>query len=215
MQRYESDLRPDFPEARDHRRVHFQRDGVVAIPDQRRPDRPAAAERDLPLGGQPSHQHRDALGGEQLQARPTIFTSSCSVTPVFSSTVWPTLRISAKTSRAVARPRFTMKLAWSGDTCASPTWAPFRPAVSMSRPAGSPSGFLKTQPAFGSASGCVAFLRCNASFTVASLRAVGSHRSRSHAPTMMPDRKSTSELQSPCNLVCRLLLEKKKKLQSP
>src|SRR5688500_19806124 len=25
------------------------------------------------------------------------------------------------------------------------------------------------------------------------------------------DRKSTSELQSPCNLVCRLLLEKKKK----
>src|SRR5437867_7908133 len=197
MQRDERDLRPDFPEARDHGRVHFQRNGVVALPDQRRPDRPAAAERDLPLGGQPSHQHRDALGGQQLHARPTIFTSSCSVTPVFSSTVWPTLRISASTSRAVARPRFTMKLAWSGETCASPTWAPFRPAVSMSEPAGSPSGFLKTQPAFGSASGCVAFLRCNASFTVASLRALGSHRSRSHAPTTMPSGRRVRRYSNP------------------
>src|SRR5437867_312977 len=147
MQRDESDLRPDFPEARDHRRVHLQRDGVVAVPDQRRPDRPAASERDLPLGGQPSHQHRDALGGQQLHARPTIFTSSCSVTPVFSSTVWPTLRISASTSRAVARPRFTMKLACREETCASPTWAPFRPAASMSHPAGSPPAFMTMAPA--------------------------------------------------------------------
>src|SRR2546426_7262839 len=30
-------------------------------------------------------------------------------------------------------------------------------------------------------------------------------------PTMMRSEEHTSELQSPCNLVCRLLLEKKKK----
>src|ERR1022692_2646851 len=32
---------------------------------------------------------------------------------------------------------------------------------------------------------------------------------------VMSDRKSTPELQSPCNLVCRLLLEKKKRHQPP
>src|SRR5439155_12134784 len=116
-QRDEHELCPDLPEARYHGCLHFQSDGVVALPDQRRPDRPAAAERDFPLGGQSSHQHRDALGGQQLHACPTIFTSSCSVTPVFSSTVCPTLRISARTSRAVAWPRFTMKLACREETC--------------------------------------------------------------------------------------------------
>src|SRR5256885_3249634 len=37
------------------------------------------------------------------------------------------------------------------------------------------------------------------------LKALGVNRSEEH----------TSELQSPCNLVCRLLLEKKKKLEQP
>src|SRR5256885_11544684 len=32
---------------------------------------------------------------------------------------------------------------------------------------------------------------------------------------LMRSEEHTSELQSPCNLVCRLLLEKKKKIQNP
>src|SRR2546426_8272014 len=47
---------------------------------------------------------------------------------------------------------------------------------------------------------------------------LGSARRRPHDPALDPDRagpgrseEHTSELQSPCNLVCRLLLEKKKK----
>src|SRR2546426_2053050 len=39
-------------------------------------------------------------------------------------------------------------------------------------------------------------------------------REQAHGPSVSPERRSeehTSELQSPCNLVCRLLLEKKKK----
>src|SRR5256885_7281878 len=37
-----------------------------------------------------------------------------------------------------------------------------------------------------------------------------SSRFRTHGSSSRLDRKHTSELQSPCNLVCRLLLEKKK-----
>src|SRR5256885_10021065 len=36
-------------------------------------------------------------------------------------------------------------------------------------------------------------------------------RSRAPSPTRSRSEEHTSELQSPCNLVCRLLLEKKKK----
>src|SRR2546426_3445911 len=51
-------------------------------------------------------------------------------------------------------------------------------------------------------------------FSVVALGGCSDHPT-STAPTAQPlrDRKSTtSELQSPCNLVCRLLLEKKKKI---
>src|SRR2546426_4633327 len=44
------------------------------------------------------------------------------------------------------------------------------------------------------------------------------HLPRLHASLLIPRRRSeehTSELQSPCNLVCRLLLEKKKKYHHP
>src|SRR5205807_8462114 len=37
------------------------------------------------------------------------------------------------------------------------------------------------------------------------------HRLNSSAPRLQRSEEHTSELQSPCNLVCRLLLEKKKK----
>src|SRR6266850_5399339 len=36
-----------------------------------------------------------------------------------------------------------------------------------------------------------------------------------HLPSPRRSEEHTSELQSPCNLVCRLLLEKKKKKQKP
>src|SRR5205807_8654343 len=45
--------------------------------------------------------------------------------------------------------------------------------------------------------------------------AVGPHALSHVVLARLQDRKSTSELQSPCNLVCRLLLEKKKKKQTP
>src|SRR5256885_8101850 len=44
--------------------------------------------------------------------------------------------------------------------------------------------------------------RLDAALAVAAVGEVGTDRSKEH----------TSELQSPCNLVCRLLLEKKKKI---
>src|SRR5256885_15896927 len=44
----------------------------------------------------------------------------------------------------------------------------------------------------------------------ASSRAASSSGSRSPAPSSWRSEEHTSELQSPCNLVCRLLLEKKK-----
>src|SRR5256885_7131693 len=52
------------------------------------------------------------------------------------------------------------------------------------------------------------------SATSASKRAAGSRRSKTRrktAPRSCRSEEHTSELQSPCNLVCRLLLEKKKK----
>src|SRR5256885_11691640 len=53
-------------------------------------------------------------------------------------------------------------------------------------------------------------------FRSAPVRAGTARCSRSVAGAVGPHRRSeehTSELQSPCNLVCRLLLEKKKKIQ--
>src|SRR5256885_5274327 len=42
---------------------------------------------------------------------------------------------------------------------------------------------------------------------------INSSSARTRAVTEWRSEEHTSELQSPCNLVCRLLLEKKKKLQ--
>src|SRR5256885_5801990 len=52
---------------------------------------------------------------------------------------------------------------------------------------------------------CVSVTCCSASFSPRSIRAHPENRERSE--------EHTSELQSPCNLVCRLLLEKKKKIK--
>src|SRR5256885_6609668 len=41
----------------------------------------------------------------------------------------------------------------------------------------------------------------------------GCRRRRTRCPAHPRSEEHTSELQSPCNLVCRLLLEKKKKIQ--
>src|SRR5688500_19187735 len=45
----------------------------------------------------------------------------------------------------------------------------------------------------------------------AEVRAVRHHARRCWKPGLQRSEEHTSELQSPCNLVCRLLLEKKKK----
>src|SRR2546426_5802080 len=45
------------------------------------------------------------------------------------------------------------------------------------------------------------------------LHAIQSGATQAIAVTMVRSEEHTSELQSPCNLVCRLLLEKKKKIQ--
>src|SRR2546426_8802091 len=42
----------------------------------------------------------------------------------------------------------------------------------------------------------------------------GATRRRDNPPTVERSEEHTSELQSPCNLVCRLLLEKKKQLKN-
>src|SRR2546426_6050215 len=42
-------------------------------------------------------------------------------------------------------------------------------------------------------------------------REPGEHREREHLGGCLRSEEHTSELQSPCNLVCRLLLEKKKR----
>jgi len=53
-------------------------------------------------------------------------------------------------SEADAAPVFIMKFACFSETCASPIFFPFNPALSISRPADFPcSGFLKKLPALG------------------------------------------------------------------
>src|SRR2546426_2701035 len=49
------------------------------------------------------------------------------------------------------------------------------------------------------------------------LESAGAHQRRDHARRVgaLRSEEHTSELQSPCNLVCRLLLEKKKTKQLP
>jgi hypothetical protein len=69
--------------------------------------------------------------------------------PVCSSTACCAMAISSRTSRAVAAPRLTMMFACSGEICAPPCRCPLSPAWSTSRPAPTPSSFLKIDPALG------------------------------------------------------------------
>src|SRR2546426_7764479 len=52
---------------------------------------------------------------------------------------------------------------------------------------------------------------CGRSISHGERRRSGRRRSFAHAQDAKRSEEHTSELQSPCNLVCRLLLEKKKK----
>src|SRR5256885_13281214 len=54
---------------------------------------------------------------------------------------------------------------------------------------------------------------CARALSSAAPRVVGS--GQRPQPSTRRSEEHTSELQSPCNLVCRLLLEKKKKVQEP
>ncbi len=69
------------------------------------------------------------------------------------------VRISATTSSAVAPPVLTITLACLGLTWAPPTLVPLRPAASSRRPAESPGGFLKIEPAVGCPEGSAAHRR--------------------------------------------------------
>ncbi len=68
-------------------------------------------------------------------------------TPQRSATTPRTCSISACTSSARPPLSAWMKLACFSDTCAVPIRNPFSPAASISRPAESPSGLVKTDPA--------------------------------------------------------------------
>src|SRR6266571_60836 len=96
-----------------------------------------------------------ASGGTRAPQLQTI-TSVSSVMPVVLTTASRILSMSEATSRNVAPPRLMMKLAWISDTTAPPTAIPLRPLRSMRRPACSPGGFLKIQPAFLAPAGWVA-----------------------------------------------------------
>ena len=63
--------------------------------------------------------------------------------------------MSPTTSAAVAPPRLTIQFACSVEICAPPRIVPFRPTESMSRPAWSPGGLVKTLPQLGWLSGWV------------------------------------------------------------
>src|SRR2546426_9267622 len=79
-------------------------------------------------------------------------------------------------------------------TCALPIWPRW-----SGLPACGPSGLAPSAPLSGSDSSAAQRRRASRFFVPRGSRRQG--RSEEH----------TSELQSPCNLVCRLLLEKKKK----
>ena len=67
--------------------------------------------------------------------------------------------MSVFTSTARAPPSFTITFACRSEMCARPARTPFSPAASISRPACSPGGFLKTDPAFARPCGCDAIRR--------------------------------------------------------
>ena len=64
MERNHGEMRLDIAQPRCNRRIHIERDRVIAQANERSPDRLAAADRNLAFGGLASHEHRDALRGE-------------------------------------------------------------------------------------------------------------------------------------------------------
>src|SRR5256885_10934683 len=57
---------------------------------------------------------------------------------------------------------------------------------------------------------CITWPVCTSAKATTMLIAITSAAGTTHRPTSSRSEEHTSELQSPCNLVCRLLLEKKK-----
>src|SRR5256885_7393190 len=93
-----------------------------------------------------------------------------------------------------------------------PPRSPLFPSTTLSRPPAlrGPAGASASRRRRAESSRCPAASRACAAASASqhkldSLQDIGSIRSEEH----------TSELQSPCNLVCRLLLEKKKKTNIP
>src|SRR5581483_8890610 len=178
VERVERDLDALGAEVGGHVPADRDLDDVVAALSQRGRRGTRAPLRDLALGGEAAAQHPDprpaisprhhpashrtptatalpsaAHRASAASQSPTSFTSGCSQTPRRRHTVSCTRRMSARTSAARAPPTFTMKFACWGEISAPPARAPFNPTISIRRPAKSPGGFLKIDPALGSPSG--------------------------------------------------------------
>src|SRR5690606_17393219 len=109
--------------------------------------RPVGAPGRRPVEG---HTHpKPSTSGRDFWSKPIRRVSGWRTTPVASRTRRATSTIRASTSSARPPSSAWMKLACLVDTEAVPTRRPLAPAWSMRRPAESPSGLVKTDPALG------------------------------------------------------------------
>ena len=126
----------------------------------------AAVRADQENGHRRGAEHEGRHGGaarspersepQRSRSEPSSTISGSSSTPNASRTVARASTISASTSSARAPPRLTMTLACFGLICAAPERRPLRPAASISRPAWSPAGLRKIDPALGRPEGRLA-----------------------------------------------------------
>src|SRR5690606_4369691 len=134
------------------------------------PQLPAPLDRERRHHGRPVAAALDSNGGKRAGSRshspshPTSSTSSSNSMPNRSRTLFRARSIRLLTSSALASPRLTMKLPWTVEISAPPIRVPLSPAASISRPAQSPGGFLKTLPELGIPRGCLLRRRAANSF---------------------------------------------------
>src|ERR1700686_1169696 len=112
-------------------------------------------------------------------------------TPNCSWTASCATRTRFRTSAAVAWSTLTMKFACFGEICAPPDRLPLRPAASMSRPARSSGGFLKTLPRLRIPYGCDALRSAWIESVRSRTRSGSSSWTRSRALTMAWPRRSS------------------------
>ena len=132
---------------------------------RRRSPRPDTIDTSCSADGPPNRTATGGLAGRRAGAHPATSrshsgpqsprntTSGSRVTPKRRPTSARTSSPRRRTSVAVPFRSLTRKLACLSLTVAPPTRVPLRPAASMSRPAESPGGFRKYDPALGSPSG--------------------------------------------------------------